>query len=595
MISRFLTAAAVAAFTTHRLIYKHEPDALLFIFAWLVGYWLLNLTLLLLHQPLREAIRSSFLFAVSYCATLASSILVRRIFIHPLRHFPGPFGARISRFWNVLLVAGLLPQDREMRLNGTSHEISETRRVAARIKGWHQKWGSFVRTGPCELSVADVDAIPVVLGAEGRLNRGRWYIFISRSVTDHIRLRKLWDTALAPNRAHNHHSITRKHAQALVKALTSQLESVPRRPFNLHQWIQWTVLDIAGSLAFNSNFSHLDSRSVSPLRGTSSTYTSLSQNVHESMRIINTIAQVPWTRPMWTLLFEFPKPISDSMDMAEKAVRDRRRRNGSSDGGIQSVAKDAWSEKETGEVTSSQSSEDGVEDLLDSLLLYRSKAVGESKSKNQITAAQFLVLLGMESVATVVSTALFEVLSHRPYLERLRNELLAFFPVPSRLDQADSRDILETLRLNPPFPCAMPRTVGREGAWICGRYVPGGTLVGIPTLTLHHSSRYFSPSPASFLPERWLSDSPVFRDTFNEEPFVHDTRAFIPFGVGAFECPARELVFDACRLLIAILVLSFDIELSGTHRSSGSAPSSLSSRGDNFLGLVVPFEYSGPK
>lgn len=39
-----------------------------------------------------------------FLLALALSTMVHRVFFHRLRHFPGPLGAKFSRFWNVRLI-----------------------------------------------------------------------------------------------------------------------------------------------------------------------------------------------------------------------------------------------------------------------------------------------------------------------------------------------------------------------------------------------------------------------------------------------------------------------------------------------------------
>ena len=74
-----------------------------------------------------QAASASALIVLSYSASLFTSILIYRILFHPLRHFPGPIGARVSKFWHV---GKLLSQPNFKVLD----EL-------------HQQYGEFVRTG----------------------------------------------------------------------------------------------------------------------------------------------------------------------------------------------------------------------------------------------------------------------------------------------------------------------------------------------------------------------------------------------------------------------------------------------------------------
>ncbi|KAL8293745.1 hypothetical protein RQP46_000446 [Phenoliferia psychrophenolica] len=179
--------SVLLALVTHRICQKHEvrkdpppppPDAALFFAAWVVNYQTLTTILIVRGQSLVSASTSTLYAAVVFVLSLAASIAIRRVWFHPLAQYPGPKLARLSRIWNVRAVMS------------TKHHLI--------VQDLHQQHGPVVRIGPNELSFATVDAIPFVLGREGGLNRGSWYIFISRSVTDHIRLRRVWDKALGP-------------------------------------------------------------------------------------------------------------------------------------------------------------------------------------------------------------------------------------------------------------------------------------------------------------------------------------------------------------------------------------------------------------
>ena len=81
------------------------------------------------HQPgtISEHIHISSLAFSSYLISLFSSIVVYRLFFHPLRRFPGPKLAAITKFWHISKSWG-----------GNNFRVLEEAR--------HQ-YGQFVRTG----------------------------------------------------------------------------------------------------------------------------------------------------------------------------------------------------------------------------------------------------------------------------------------------------------------------------------------------------------------------------------------------------------------------------------------------------------------
>lgn len=71
----------------------------------------------------------------SLVLSLWISILVYRAFFHPLKNFPGPYGARLSKFWSL------------------SKVLETNIRWYHTLDALHKQYGDFVRTGnqPCTI------------------------------------------------------------------------------------------------------------------------------------------------------------------------------------------------------------------------------------------------------------------------------------------------------------------------------------------------------------------------------------------------------------------------------------------------------------
>jgi hypothetical protein len=91
----------------------------------------------------------------SFLGALTVSIALYRLFFHPLRKYPGPFLARLSKLWLASVCRD-----------------GETLRV---VRELHKKYGDIVRIGPNELSFANADAIPIIYSPRPHLVKGTWY------------------------------------------------------------------------------------------------------------------------------------------------------------------------------------------------------------------------------------------------------------------------------------------------------------------------------------------------------------------------------------------------------------------------------------
>jgi cytochrome P450 family 628 len=118
---------------------------------------------------------------------VVASMLVYRALLHRLAEFPGPFAARLSKFYMLRQAVrlGLRPFDEVRRL--------------------HAAHGDFVRTGPAEVSVVDPRAFRDVHANSTRCNKGVWYtigephvnLHMTRDRKEHAHRRRIWDQAFS--------------------------------------------------------------------------------------------------------------------------------------------------------------------------------------------------------------------------------------------------------------------------------------------------------------------------------------------------------------------------------------------------------------
>ncbi|KAJ5933489.1 hypothetical protein N7454_005818 [Penicillium verhagenii] len=109
--------------------------------------------------------------------------------------------------------------------------------------------------------------------------------------------------------------------------------------------------------------------------------------------------------------------------------------------------------------------------------------------------------------------------------------------------------INETLRVHPAVPSGLPRLTPPEGIYVDGTYIPGNTTVSCPTWTIQHSPENFT-DPSIWNPYRWMNPLET-----------HNSKAFIPFSVGPFNCVGKIFAYMEMKQVLARLVTTFEFEL----------------------------------
>ena len=157
-----------------------------------------------------------------------------------------------------------------------------------------------------------------------------------------------------------------------------------------------------------------------------------------------------------------------------------------------------------------------------------------------VSQAQVLMLAGSETTASLLSGLLYYLLINPDALARLKKEVRTSFSNETEINMQSvsylsylGAVIEESLRMYPPAPNLFPRSTPQPGQVICGKFVPGGTSVGLHQFSAHRSAENFF-EPDSFCPERWLGDERFTND---------DKNAFHPFSHGPRNCIGKKYVF----------------------------------------------------
>lgn len=143
---------------------------------------------------------------------------------------------------------------------------------------------------------------------------------------------------------------------------------------------------------------------------------------------------------------------------------------------------------------------------------------------------------GSETTATLLTGALYHLLTYPSTLTLLLSEIRTAFPQTTRPTMATTAPLPylnavleESLRVYPPSAFAQARIVPADGAVVCGEVLPAGTSVGVATLAASLSDKSWVDGGA-FRPERWLGEGWE----------GDDRRAMQPFIVGPRNCLGRK-------------------------------------------------------
>ncbi|KAK4238426.1 cytochrome P450 [Achaetomium macrosporum] len=453
------------------------------------------------------------LIAALALALLIACRLVYNLFLHPLRSYPSPWYTSISIAWYLYHKA-----------NGDYHLV---------VHQLHLQYGTVVRIAPDELSFIDPQAFKDIYGHRPpgvpEYAKDPSHMFSDDPTHPHIvsapremhsKLRRLLSQAFSDKALREQERILDSYAMSLVEALRTKCSE----PVDLTKWFNFTTFDVIGHLAFAESFNCLSSSQYHP-------WVSM---IFSTARFIN------WTHILGRLVS--PDSVRSLLWLIPKRfVREHQ----------------TTRQLTQGKLMRRKERQPDYVDFMTHML--KGEEQGVIDFADLESNAPILVFAGSETTATALAGAVYYILRNAHVYARLVEEIRSNFQSHDQVTLSRVNELKyllavldETMRLYPPAANTLPRVLPPQGGIVCGQHVPGHTKVGIPHYACFRSPHNFA-NPEDFVPERSLDEDPTY---------AADRRdALQPFQVGPRNCIGKNLAYIEMRLIMAHLLLEFDLEL----------------------------------
>ncbi|KAH8105770.1 cytochrome P450 monooxygenase pc-bph [Phellopilus nigrolimitatus] len=443
----------------------------------------------------------------------------------------------------------------------------------------HKKYGTFVRLAPNHVSVSDPDALQVVYAHGGGTLKADFYdafvsirrgLFNTRSRAEHTRKRKIVAHIFAPKEVRAFEPYVRQHVRELLARWDALCEGGAkglagddgeggwrsrggRVWFNCLPWYNYLAFDIIGDLAFGSPFGMIQAgKDAAPVAkdtkaaiagygggagaGTAPAVTELAavQVLNGPRRVLRGDGRAPAAlAPFARRLPWYAKGSAAVQNLAGLAVA--------------AVAKRLACPTERTDLLSKL--QEGKDDA------------GAPMGREELTAEALTQLIaGRTRRPSASSCAITYYIARNPQVQaKLHAELdgalgadddaVADAEAVKRLPYL-AAVIDETLRLHSTSGIGLPRVAPPGGLSVLGRAFPAGTVLSVPSYTVHRDARAWGADAGVFRPERWFERDPVEMQ-----------RAFNPFSVGPRACVGRNLASMELLVIVASVFRRYEFVL----------------------------------
>ncbi|KAI6090278.1 cytochrome P450 [Hypoxylon rubiginosum] len=453
------------------------------------------------------------LLGVSLIGLYIVGTVFYRVFLHPLRSFPGPILWRMT----------ILPR---VYYTGRGELAFKT---AELFKKYNT---SILRISPNELLFNDPQAWKDIYGhrttgaPELPKHPDFYRVFpdIPASVIDagreeHQHMRRLLSHGFSDKSMREQEPIIGSYVDLLIQRIYENSKN-GTVALDMRNWYNWTTFDVIGDLGFGSAFG-----------------------------LLRDSAYHPWVRIITHAIKETTM-LQIIIRLGFKPVVNWARRSGLMSKNDQHM--DLVKSKLQQRINLGVERPDFIEGLI------RKKGDWHLSFDQVASNASLLLVAGSETTATLLSGATFLLTTHPEQLAKLTKEVRSSFTSEDQITLTSVGNLHymlavlnECFRRYPPVTGDLPRLVPKGGVTILGQHVAEGTTVQVYQWPINHDERWWK-DPFEFVPERWMGD-PKYKDDKLD--------AMQPFSVGPRNCIGRNLAYAEMRLILAKIIYNFDMTL----------------------------------
>ncbi|PGH08703.1 hypothetical protein AJ80_07824 [Polytolypa hystricis UAMH7299] len=474
-----------------------------------------------------------------------SVLVIKRLYFHPLRHFPGPKLAAATYYYEVYFdwFRGPFKGSNEFHL-----------------RELHKKYGPIIRRSPDELSVEDPEWFDVLFAGgrrdkwnrSGKASSGSVQSTLSR--VDHKRRRG------ALTRFFSKRSVLLLEDSIVdrIDVLAAGVEKHymgGQRIFNAGVAFGALTLDVITDYCFDQSFGCLSKSDFSPeWKKTFSDMFEAIPLLRNWSFIAGNMTKLPES------LLHMMNPTIEKFVVMKKANTDK----------ITQISK-IWEQDQlakskgdthvsedpgkTTHVSKDRSARTIFYDILDSKVLPL-----EDKSIQRMSEEAFgMVVAGGDTTGRALANLMYHIHANPEWLVRVRKELDELMPDPEKPAKLKELEVLpafsacikEMLRISSLITERLNLIEPVETLDYDKWAIPPGTPVGMSLVTMNMNEKVF-PNPEKFDPSRW---------TDAKENKQELERNFVPFAKGNRGCLGLNLAYAQIHLASAILLRRFNFEL----------------------------------
>ncbi|KAJ7085977.1 cytochrome P450 monooxygenase [Mycena crocata] len=461
--------------------------------------------------------------------SLPAAIVVVHILIYlidpdGIRHYPGPFLAKFSDIW-----LGWICQ--QGHRSEVIHEV-------------HRKYGPFVRISPSEVSIADPEALGIVYAHGNGVLKTSFYdafvsiergLFNTRDRKQHARKRKIVAHIFSQKSVVEFEP----HIGLYVKTLFAQWDRFydaavkgfsgddgeggwhgadGRLWLNCLPWANYLALDIIGDLAFGAPFGMIEAaKDAAPVPAAVEALSDVSFSKPEvthipAVAVLNGRGEFSMSTGVlpgwwWPIVACLPWYRAGQHSVRQLA-------------GIAIVAVAKRLSTPTDRVDLLSKLQAGTDDN------------GNPMGRSELTAeALTLLIAGSDTTSNSTCAIVYHLAANPVAQARLQKEL------DQQLGTED--EIVATSEQVKRLPY-----LDACGLTICGRAFLAGSVVSVPSYTIHRDTRVWGDDPEVYRPERW----------FEEDRCAAMQKTFNPFSVGPRTCVGKNLATLELQIIIASML-----------------------------------------